>query len=231
MAWFLSSQGWTRAAMVGVLWLAAAASLDAQTDWVKRAREAARGTGLGTSVLRTAAEAQLLDATRISLDESGLATLGVGTLTLGVSAVEIRNGTALRLHAYLYNPGAQTTTVPLPDPELFVLVDGQGRRLQWLAGPNVDGLAEGAAEITVPALERVSFTLLYDEVAAGAQLGTLKVGELGMIPGIPLHTSASPSATGAGGGAGSIWTTPPAPPLPDTGDAGEPQPQPPPDAR
>ena len=203
----------------------ATAPLHGQAGWLERAREVAQSTGLGVSVTRAAAEARLLDATRISLEDGGLPTLAVGPLTLGISAVDVRSGVAVRLHGYLLNPATQPVTIPVPDPALFVLVDGQGRRLARLAGPDVRGLPSGAGEITVPALERVVFTLLYGELAPNAQRGTLKVGELGLIPGIPLDRSTGSPATQPSPGGQNVWSAPsapPSPPTPEPGGAGTP---------
>lgn len=198
------------AGLAGALLLSATPARG-QGGWVQRARDAARGTGVGRSVLRTTAEARLLDATRIPLDEAGLPTLAVGGLTLGISAVEVRDGAALRLHAYLYNPAAESAAVPVPDADLFVLVDEQGRRPARLGDVDVDGLEEGAGEIVVPALERVALSILYAEIPAGAKRGTLKVGTLGMIAGIPLSASASVPANAAAAQPASVWTAPKAP--------------------
>ena len=217
------------AGLAGALLLSASPA-QGQGGWVQRARDAARGTGVGRSVLRTTAEAQLLDATRIPLDDAGLPTLAVGGLTLGITAVEVRDGTALRLHAYLYNPAAESATVPVPGADLFVLVDEQGRRPVRLGEVDVEGLAEGAGEIVVPALERVALSVLYAEIPAGAKRGTLKIGTLGMITGIPLSASAGVPANAAAAQPASVWTAPPAPPapaLPDSTGGPPPTPQPP----
>jgi hypothetical protein len=217
------------AGLAGALLLPSAPA-EAQGGWVQRARDAARGTGVGRSVLRTTAEAQLLDATRILLDDAGLPTLAVGALALGISAVDVRDGAALRLHAYLYNSATEAATVPVPDADLFVLVDEQGRRPTRLGDVQFEGLEEGAGEIVVPALERVEFTILYAEVPAGAKRGTLKVGALGMIPGIPLSSTAgAPANASAAAQPASVWTAPPAqsePAMPDStaGPPATPQP-------
>ena len=174
----------------------------AQNSLLERAKGAARKTELGKGISRTALEAQMLDSKRISVEDKGLSTLPVGSLTFGIAAIEVKNDVGVRLHAYLLNPGTEAVSIPVPDPELFVLVDSKGRRLERVSGPSVEGTEEGASEITVPAMERVLVTLLFDDPKADGPTATLKVGSLGMISGIPVHTSAA----GSEAGAGSVWS-------------------------
>ena len=185
-----------------VCMLLVSAPVLAQNSLLERAKGAARKTELGKGISRTALEAQMLDSKRISVEDRGLSTLPVGPLTFGIAAVEVKDNVGVRLHAYLFNPGAEAVSIPAADPELFVLVDSKGRRLERVSGPSVEGTEEGATEINVPALERVLVTSLFDDPKADGPTATLKVGSLGMIAGIPVHTSAAGSESGAS----SFWS-------------------------
>lgn len=201
-------------AVMTVLLLATAAPAHAQSDWLKAARDAARGTAVGSAVSRISTRAQMLDATRIDLEARGLPTVAVGPLEFGVAAVDVKNGDGVRVRGYLYNATLHPAVIPLPGEELFVLVDSRGRRLERVAGPEVEGAADGAAEVTVPALERVEVTLLFAGGRADGATATLKVGSVGMIPGIPVHTSAAAAsaADAQPTAAANVWTQAPAAP-------------------
>jgi hypothetical protein len=182
-------------------------------DLIRRATKAARSTAVGQEAARLVAQAQLIGATHIDLEASELPTVPVGVLVFGVSGVDVKNHEGVRLHAYLYNATSSSVTVPAPDRELLVLVDQRGRRLEPVSSAEVGDTPRGAGEITVPALERVAVVLLYGGPAGDATTASLKVGELGVIPGIPVHTRAAPGAAGAAG----VWTQPtsaPPPPSP-----------------
>lgn len=211
-------------AAVAVLLLASAAPAAAQGDWLKAAQNVARRSAVGGTVARLATHAQMLDATRIDLERRGLPTVAVGPLVFGVAAVDVKNGEGVRVRGYLHNSTAQAAAVPVPGDDLFVLVDSRGRRLERVAGPDVQGVSEGAAEVTVPALERVEVTLLFAGARADASTATLKVGSVGMIPGIPVHTSAgaAPAAAAPAAAAGNVWTQAPTPPVPSAPSAAAP---------
>ena len=166
-----------------------------------KAKDAVKKTSIGQGVTKLGAEAKLLDATTVELDSKNLPTVQVGILKLGISAVDIKNGEAVRLKLYLFNPTPQAASVPAPPPDLFVLVDERGRKLGMLGTPSVKGLAAGA-DITVPGMERVELVILYESSGADARLGNLKVGTAGIISGIPLNTAAAgvPAAAGAPAG-------------------------------
>jgi hypothetical protein len=104
---------------------------------LEKAKEAAKKTSVGKQVRKFGAEAQLLDATTVDLEERNLPKVQVGTLQLGISSVDIKNGDAVRLKLYLFNPAQQNTAVPLPPGELFVLIDEKGRRLELMSEPSV----------------------------------------------------------------------------------------------
>ena len=157
-----------------------------------KAKDAVKKTSIGQSVSKLGAEAKLLDATTVQLDSRNLATVQVGILKLGISAVDIKNGEAVRLKLYLFNPTPQAASVPAPPPDLFVFVDDRGRKLTMLGIPSVKDLAAGA-DITVPGMERVEMAVLFESLA-DARLGNLKVGSAGIISGIPINTAASGAA-------------------------------------
>jgi hypothetical protein len=157
---------------------------------VEMAKEAAKKTSVGKQVRKLGAEAQLLDATTVNLEASNLSTVQVGSLKLGVSSVDIKNGDAVRLRLYLFNPAQQDAAVPVPPADLFTLVDEKGRKLELMGELSVKNMVAGSTEITVPAMERIEMTLLYESLAADAKLGNLKVGSTGTITGIPLNTGA-----------------------------------------
>lgn len=158
-----------------------------------KAKDAVKKTSIGQSVSKLGAEAKLLDATTVQLDSRNLPTVQVGMLKLGISAVEIKNGEAVRLKLYLFNPTPQAASVPSPPPDLFVLVDEHGRKLEMLAPPAVKDVPAGG-DITVPGMERTELAILFGEIAADARVGNLKVGTAGIISGIPIHTSAAGAA-------------------------------------
>lgn len=162
-----------------------------------KAKDIAKKTSIGQSVSKLGAEAKLLDATTVQLDSRNLPTVQVGVLKLGISAVDIKNGEAVRLKLYLFNSTPQAASVPMPPPDLFVLVDDRGRKLAMLGAPSVKELPAGA-DITVPAMERVEITILFESVAADARLANLKVGTAGAISGIPINTAASGAAATTG---------------------------------
>lgn len=153
-------------------------------------KRAAENTGIAREAKKLEVEAEMLDARKVDLEERVLPTLSVGSLVLGISAAQIKNGDGVRLWAYLFNPTATDDSVPVPDPELFTLVDQRGRRLERLGGVEVEDLPSGSARIEVPAYERVTLFLLFEGAEPGASTGMLKVGEIGVIPGIPVHTDA-----------------------------------------
>lgn len=204
-------QAWAAAACLCAL--LAATPAGAQSDWLKKARDAAKSSQVGKTFSKASVQAQMIDARAVSLEERGLPTVAVGALALGVAGVEIKDDVGVRVHAFLHNPTGQAVSVPVPDPELFVLVDARGRRLERVAGPSIEKLADGAGSVSIPALERVEMTLLFAAPKPTGPTATLKVGELGAIPGIPVHSSAAAAGAQATG-APSVWTTPPAPPPP-----------------
>ncbi|MFN2384628.1 MAG: hypothetical protein ABR559_10295 [Gemmatimonadota bacterium] len=146
----------------------------------------------------------LFGATAIDLEAAGLETIDVGELVFGVASVDVADETALRVRAYLYNPDAAPAAVPVPGVALFVLVDERGRKIE-LQAVEVEDLPRGADAVSVPGLERTNVSLIFSAPPSGALLGALKVGPLGVIQDIPLHSSALPA------GAGNAWSQP-APP-------------------
>jgi hypothetical protein len=163
---------------------------------MQRAKDAAKRTAAGKVARKIGAEAQMIDAITIDLEPRNLATVSVGALKLGASSVEIKNGDAVRIKLYLFNPTQQSVTVPLPPGDLFVALDEKGRKLEIVGDPQVKDLVAGSTDITVPAMERAIIYVLFEDVAADAKLGNLKIGPTGIISGIPLNTSAASSTSG-----------------------------------
>ena len=155
-----------------------------------KAKDAVKKTSIGQSVSKLGAEAKLIDATTVQLDSRNLPTVQVGILKLGISAVEIKNGEAVRLKLYLFNSTPQAASVPMPPPDLFVFVDEHGRKLEMLGTPVVKDVPAGG-DITVPGMERTEMAILFGSLAADARLGNLKVGTAGIISGIPINTAAA----------------------------------------
>lgn len=170
-----------------------------------KAKDVAKKTSIGKSVTKLGTQAQLLDATTVSLEEKNLPQIDVGGLKLGISSVEIKNNEAVRLHLYLFNPAQTNTVIPLPPSDLFTLIDEKGRRLELQGQIGVKNLVAGATEITVPGMERVEMSLLYSGMMTDAKLGTLKVGSTGNIVGIPINTTAAPAAAANGQASSSPW--------------------------
>ena len=156
----------------------------------------------------------MVGATEIGLEQAGLSTVAVGPARFGIAGVEVRDTVGVRLHAYLHNPTAQPIALPVPQTGWFILVDTQGRRIPAAEALKVEGLLDGATQITIPALERTRLSILFDGPEADARLASLKVGALGIIDKIPVHTAAAPpppnTSTEAvrGVGSGNIWTDP-----------------------
>ncbi len=167
-------------------------------------KEAAKKTSIGKSVVKLGSQAQLLDATTVNLDDKNLSQIQVGALKLGVSAIDIKNNEVVRLHLFLFNPAQTDVAVPLPPSDLFTFFDDKGRQLELLGDLGIKDLAAGATEITVPALERIEMSILYNGMAADARLGTLKVGSTGNITGIPINTGAA-AATANSQGQANPW--------------------------
>jgi hypothetical protein len=181
---------------IAALLLLASARPDAANaqGLMQRAKDAAKRSAAGKVARKLGAEAQMIDATTIDLEPRNLPTVSIATLKLGASSVEIKNGDAVRLKLYLFNPTQQSINVPLPTADLFVVTDEKGRKLEIVGDPQVKDLAAGSTEITVPAMERAVIYVLFQDVAGDAKLGNLKIGS-GVISGIPLNTSAASGST------------------------------------
>jgi hypothetical protein len=165
-------------------------SADAQErNLLRRAAGIVKETGVGKVVHELTSEIQMLGATVVDLDQRDLPQISLGTLQLGVSGVEIKNGEAVRVRVFLFNPEIQEAQVPVPDPDWFVLVDTKGRRLERISGLSIEGAGSGATIITVPGLERVALSILYGKGTADAPTAILKVSTLGTIAPIPVHTT------------------------------------------
>lgn len=162
-----------------------------------KAKDVAKKSSIGQKATKLGTEAQMIDATGVDLEAKNIPQISVGTLQLGISGVDIKNNNAVRLKLYLFNPAQQDAAVPVPTPDLFVLIDEKGRRLELLGTPEVKNLVAGATDINVPGMERVAMTLLFHGMAGDARLGTLKVGTAGNISGIPLNTAAAPPGSSA----------------------------------
>jgi hypothetical protein len=164
-------------------------------DWLtRRAASVVKETRIAQDVNLAALEARMITATLIDLEEHELDAVFVGSLTFRVSAVEVLNGVGVRVHAYLHNTNAFNETVPAPTADLFVLVDSRGRRIE-IVDIDIEGPPAGATNIPVAALERIGLSLLFVDPPREPVTATLKVGELGMIGGIPVHTGAIAGST------------------------------------
>jgi hypothetical protein len=174
-------------------------------DWLtRRAAGAVMRTKVAQDISRTALEAQMLTATVVNLEERGLDSVAVGQLWFRIAGVELQNGTGMRVRAYLHNPTSTNAAVPAPTPDLFVLVDSRGRRIE-IVDVDIEGLSEDVPEISVRALERVGLSLLFANPPREPITATLKVGELGMIGGIPAHTGATPGERRTDGTQPNVW--------------------------
>jgi hypothetical protein len=164
-----------------------------------KAKNVAKKTSVGKSLTKLGTEAQMLDAPSFDLEARNIPTVAVGSLQLGIAGVDIKNNEAVRLKLYLFNPAKDNTAVPLPPSDMFVLVDEKGRRLTLVGDLSVKDLPAGAAEITIPGMERVEMSILFGAMAADARTATLKIGSTGAIAGIPVNTAVAgtPSATNA----------------------------------
>jgi hypothetical protein len=150
----------------------------------------AQNSGFSGAVRRATAftaDLTLRSVKPIDLEGRGLTTTAFGGLTVGVSSVQVVDTSALRVHVYLLNNGAEAVRIPVPPEDSFAVVDARGRRLILLASPKFERLPKGASELTVPSLERVEFVLLFTKIPADAADVTIKVGAAGVIRGIPLH--------------------------------------------
>jgi hypothetical protein len=163
----------------------------AQQGLLGKVKDAAKKSSLGKGATRIGLEAMLLDGTTVNLDDRNLSVVPVDDLKLGISAVDLKNGEAVRLKLYLFNSTSKDVTTPLPPADIFSLVDDKGRKLDAFGDPEIKDLQEGATEVTVPAKERIEVSLLYGSVPVNARVGTLKVGSMGMISNIPLNTAAA----------------------------------------
>ena len=155
-----------------------------------KAKDIAKKTSVGKSVTKLGAQAQLIDATTLNLESKNFPQVQVGMLRLGIASVDVKNGVAVRLHLFLYNPNQQNTALPVPPSDIFIFVDEKGRKLDQQGELEVKDLPAGSPEINVPAMERVEMSLLYGNIASDARLGALKIGNNGTITGIPLNTAA-----------------------------------------
>jgi hypothetical protein len=186
--------GWICLPVAASLLLASSPPVAGQ-DWLtRRAASVVKETRIAQDVSRAALEARMITATLIDLEAHELGAVFVGSLTFRVSAVEVQNGVGVRVHAYLHNTNTFNETVPAPTADLFVLVDLRGRRIE-IVDMDIEGLPADATEIPVAALERVGLSLLFADPPREPVTATLKVGELGLIGGIPVHTGASPGST------------------------------------
>ena len=126
----------------------------------------------------------------IDLEARALTTIAFGGITVGVSAVQVLDTSALRVRAYFLNSTDAPVRIPVPPEDSFVVVDARGRRLTTLASPKFARLPNGATELTLPPLERVEVVLLFARIPVDATEVMLKVGATGIIRGIPLRGDA-----------------------------------------
>jgi hypothetical protein len=147
---------------------------------IEKVTNAARGFASVTT------DAAMIGANSTDLESRGLPTVAIGAVTLGVSQVEYKAAVGVRVHVYYMNPTDQAVTIPAPTDQTFVLVENKGHRLQFLS-MRVEDVPKGVKSLTIPALERVSATVLYNLPEGSGADAVLKVGAAGMIRGIPLR--------------------------------------------
>ena len=179
--------------------------VDAQ-GLIEKMTKAAKGFASVTT------EAGMIGAISIDVETRNLPTIPVGELSVGVSQVDFKESVGVRVHVYYLNATDQPISIPMPNDQTFVLVDGKGRRLLFLALRFKDS-PKGAATLIVPALERVNLTALYTVPAGASGEAILKVGTAGMIRGIPLGDDQS-STSGLAVTASPSATPLPVPPIP-----------------
>ena len=161
----------------------------------------ARGLDQANAVATTV---RLQKAVRIDLESRGLQSATYNGTTLGVSAIDVRDRVGVRLHLYLHNTGDQALAVPVPSAGLFALLDERGRSLAAIgqlvaergSGHAPPAVANGV--LTIPALERVPFTLLFAAPPADATELMLRVTGAGVIRGLPAHADGAAAQTAQG---------------------------------
>jgi hypothetical protein len=136
------------------------------------------------------AEMVLAKAPSLDLEARGLTAPGYGGLTVGVSKVQARDTSALRVWAYLFNPTDSAIRLAMPAEASFALVDARGRRLTLIGPPKFTNLDKDATEISVPALERVEFALVVAAFPSDIIEVMLKVGT-SVIRGVPVRVDAA----------------------------------------
>ena len=181
-----------RAARRGSTLLVAAALLSFGTPTTATAQGffgALKRAAKGASVV--VAEVAMADATVIDLEGAPLGTVPVGSLVFGVARVEVKDSIGVRVHGYLYNPGAADVAVPPPPEELFTLTDDRGRTVRRVGGPRIEGVDRRTKQVTVRAGQRVAVRQLFDPLAPDAATAALSLGAHGTIAGLPVRQGAA----------------------------------------
>lgn len=173
-----------RALCVALLILATRPALSTAQSGEGALTRMARGFAVVTT------SAALAGAPVIDLDTRGLPTVSLGAVTVGVSQIEMKDEVGVRLHVFFYNATEEAVSIPLPTDSTFTLVDNRGRRLLYLTLRFAKALPKGATALTVPALERVSATVLFNMKFTPDAEGVLKVAGAGAIRGIPMRDAA-----------------------------------------
>ena len=175
-------------------------------------------TKAAQSVASFAADIALAKSVTIDAEARGVTPLTIDAIQVGVDKVDVKNGAAVRIHLFYFNPTDQPATIALPGDDYFSLIDLKGRRFQLLS-LRAPGVAKGSTQLTVPHLERTSISLVFALEHSTESEALLKVGTTGVIRGIPIRadgtgpraeatTAPTTGATGTAGGA-----LPPKPPL------------------
>jgi hypothetical protein len=147
------------------------------------------------SVASFAADLSLANAAKIDVEARGLAPVPMDALQVGVAKVDVKNGVAVRLHLFYFNPTEQPVTVALPTDETFALVDARGRRFQQLS-LRFPGLPKGATQLVVPHLERQSVDLVFALDNSADAEAILKLGPSAVLRGVPIRADAgAPNTT------------------------------------
>lgn len=139
--------------------------------------------------------ADLALARAVTVDLSaGMSTVPHDALQVGVSSVDVVNGSAVRIHLAFLNGSDVAVALQVPADSAFVLLDATGRRFTLTSVRS--RTARGGNTITVPALERVEVNLVYLLNASPATEAILKIGPT-VLRGIPIRREPTSAASAA----------------------------------
>lgn len=134
--------------------------------------------------------ADLTLASAVPIDATSIAPVPYGALQVGVTSVDVVNGSVVRLHLYFYNGSDAPVTQPALPNSAFVLLDGTGQRFTLVSVRSRE-VPAGATTMTVPALERVGVDVVFKLNNSPATDAVLKVAPATVIRGIPIRQGAT----------------------------------------